>query len=236
MSRGAGALRWMLGMLFVGLAVFPLAAIADEDEPTTLERVKATIPDDFCSGGICEHLLGSISPPTYTIPELELLNEGEAGGMTPEQFCAEMENNKPEGCDVNNPPSTPTYDPDWVSNGCGDGSFKVAFIAEVGKLVVPNFNGDLDNPLPGIAFGGACRAHDKCYGSLLARATCDTYFKSMMNNACDGGSPTYASQCGSMANAYYGAVNVGGGGAYAAAQSNRACAAWAKDMEEAGCK
>ena len=222
--------------LAVSLIAFDAVATEPPQEPVTLPRVKATKPFmPFCESAICNSLEQALLPVSWTIPELEVTN-GDAGGMTKEQFCAEMKQHKPQDCDLENPPSSPGFDSNWVSNGCGDGSFKTKFVEVIGSLTLSNYTGDLNNPLPGISFLGACRGHDMCYSTVVPKASCDKNFLISMNAACDAGSSTYAGQCSDIAAGYHGAVGLFGDGPYDEAQKARECAAWANDMEVNQCE
>ena len=215
----------------------PFNVRAADDDPTDLPRVEAVKPFiPFCRGSTCEGLLLSLGMIEWSPTDQELFREGGGDRLTKEQFCAEMKAHPPEDCDVDNPPSSPGFDPGWTSNGCGDGSFKSAFAAAVGRLVLPDFGGELDNPLPGISFLGACAFHDRCYTTKISKASCDKSFFSQMELSCGSGSNTYGDQCQDIAAAYFGVVGVEGDDAYAQAQQERECAAWAEDMEANKCE
>lgn len=194
----------------------------------------------ICRGTACEGVLRALAGPDHYIEsELPLQPDQVSIPLDPAQVCANLEQAQPPNCSLNNPPSMPGYDPNWIANGCGDGTVA----SEVGEflagLVLPDHTGNLNNPLPGISFYGACAAHDKCYGSgggLYSKGMCDGIFNYNMDAACDAGSPTYAPQCADIREAYVDAVETSfGQSAYDAAQSNLACAAWASDMEENEC-
>ena len=224
------------GMLMLSLAVSSAVATEPPGEPTTLPRVKATKPFmPFCTSAICNSLEQALLPVSWTIPNLELPDDGPGVGMTKEQFCGEMKEHKPKDCDLDNPPSTPGYDSGWVSNGCGDGSFKAGFAEVISGLTLSDHTGDLNNPLPGISFLGACRAHDACYSTMVPKANCDRNFYSHLTAACDAGSATYSAQCNDIAGGYSGAVSLFGDGPYSEAQKARECAAWANDMRVNQC-
>ena len=186
-----------------------------------------------CDGMICEEIMKFLNAPDMSTPYP--VSKTSSGTDDKEKFCRNMELAEPESCDMNNPPSTPAFDPDWVGNGCGDGSFKVAFVDAVLDRSLPNYSGSLDNPLPGISFFGSCQTHDMCYGMSPSKGWCDTNFNTDLKSACQSGNGTYLSQCNSLAEGYTLAVELGGTDAHNAAQNERACAAWVKDMEQNGC-
>lgn len=187
-----------------------------------------------CDGTICEVILDHLSGPDLWNPN-PTVKFPTGNKVDQEQFCRNMEMAKPANCDANNPPSSPGIDPNWIGNGCGDGSFKVAILEKVLELGMANYSGSLDNPLPSISFFGACQSHDQCYGMAPSKAWCDNAFGESLYSACSLGTSTYHSQCQALADAYVSAVEVGGMDAHNQAQDDRACAAWAKDMEQNGC-
>lgn len=213
------------------------AARTQADDVTDLPTVKAVKPfEPLCQGATCFSIWQSISIVEWDPATQELFTKGGGDTLTKEQFCAEMSSKAPVGCDADNPPSTPGFDSQWVSNGCGDGSFSANFAEVAAGLVVPNYQQNLDNPFPGISFLGACRMHDACYSTMVPKANCDYAFNGALQNACGLGSATYADQCQSLAYGMVGAVGIFGDDAYAAGQQARECAAWAADMEENGCE
>lgn len=149
-------------------------------------------------------------------------------------FCQNLRQGRPPGCSYSNPPSVPGFDPGWMGNGCGDGSFASAIASELVSKSINGYNGNLDHPLPGVSFFGACQVHDYCYASGSSKHRCDQDFNAHMGNACQS-SGSYMSSCHLLAGAYGKAVETFGQSAYNTAQGERACAAWAYDMRANQC-
>ncbi|HSX01565.1 MAG TPA: phospholipase A2 [Candidatus Saccharimonas sp.] len=85
--------------------------------------------------------------------------------------------------------STLTAQYPWPHNGC---------------------TGVTDNPA-GASFTYACNHHDGCYaGHWASRATCDTWFRNDMINACRRLPFEMIGNCGIVANLYYYAVRLFG--------------------------
>lgn len=222
----------------IGLILSALVVAASATEPTEGDRVESWekyVPGSSikCEGYICEEVLKTLTGPDLSNPE-PLLG-GTDGIVNKDQFCENLKLGKPAGCDANNPPSSPGIDPNWVGNGCGDGTFKMVFAEAALTFSLPAYTGNLDQPLPGVSFFAACQAHDQCYGMAPAKSWCDDYFHNRMYDACAAANPSYRSGCQGLADLFKHVVVAGGKSAHDAAQQNRMCAAWAKDMEENQC-
>ncbi len=131
------------------------------------------------------------------------------------------------GCDTNNPPpvpgiSSPTQGA-WVSNGCGDGSWK----SKIGKFIVGVAN--LDEPLPGFSFRPACVDHDKCY-HVGFKSFCDLKFGGKLAEIC-----VTSNACGEIAAKYEDAVHHFGQSAYNSDQWDMECAKISKDLRDGNC-
>ena len=150
-------------------------------------------------------------------------------------FCAALTSARPSNCSASTPPSTPLFDPNWQGNGCGTDSFLTPLLQSVAGVNVDDYTGDLNNPLPGVSFVGACNTHDRCYGLGGSLASCDTQFANDLQSICNG-SGSMQSQCNTLRSRYVWAVGVGGEGAHADAQAEARCAAWHHDMEANECE
>ncbi len=224
----------VVASIAIGLSTLaPLPAVAVTDLPPVIVRGTYVGGGNvICRGESCAGVLRALSGMDIPLsPEQGPLIDPEP--VHKPQFCAHVKAAKPPNCG-GTPPSVPGYDPGWMANGCGDGSFKVTIASEVAKLVVPNYTGSLDHPLPSVSFFGACTAHDACYGAATSKQVCDSMFDVHMQNACSF-APGYAAQCSSLRSAYRTSVQSFGQPAYNAAQAARSCAAWHHDMEANGC-
>lgn len=88
---------------------------------------------------------------------------------------------------------------------------------------------------PDYPFLGACNSHDICYDNLgSSKSSCDTTFKSNMQEICDIEYPsTFGNKtCRGAANTYYAGVVIGGGDAYYDSQLEADCAAWWSTYEQ----
>ena len=154
--------------------------------------------------------------------------------LDPAKFCAKLKAKQPQNCSLNSPPSTPRWDSGWQPNGCGDGSVGSDIANAIIGSGYPITGGTgLDQPAADVYFKPACDAHDRCYGMVFGRASCDNEFLAGMSNICISSSNT---ACGSIASAYYQAANIAGGNAYDAANQKNTCAAWSADMKANGCQ
>lgn len=206
---------------------------------TTLPRVIATGTrtdgvDIRCFGGICADTLRSVEMMIMMAGEFEQL-DGEVQ-VDKRQFCANLKTARPPGCSMIAPPSAPGYDPAYVGNGCGDGSFKSYIANELVSHVVWGYSGNLDHPLPGVSFYSACQVHDYCYASGRPRDTCDQGFGASLLRICEGANASHQSSCSTLSSIYRKAVGAFGQGPYNASQADLACAAWAYDMEANECE
>lgn len=205
---------------------------------TTLPRVIATGTrtdgvDIRCFGGICADTLRSVETMIMMAGEFEQL-DGEVQ-VDKRQFCANLKTARPPGCSMIAPPSAPGYDPAYVGNGCGDGSFASHIANELVSHVVWGYSGSLDHPLPGVSFYSACQVHDYCYASGTTRSTCDERFGNSLQGVCSAANVSYQNSCNTLSRIYNGAVFLVGQRPYNAAQADLACAAWAYDMEANEC-
>ena len=69
-------------------------------------------------------------------------------------------------------------------NGCDTGwsSRLAAYLALT--LQLPNFSGNVDAPIQGASFLGACNNHDPCFGTQMGFAECNAAFTTDLNAAC----------------------------------------------------
>lgn len=223
----------LVGAVLCVLVAGPLSAQTPSMPPITVEGRPVT-----CSGSACFGVATSL----YLNPPPPPLGD-EFASITPDialaVFCGELNqaNPQPGTCSVSHPPSTPEFDGSWQSNGCGTGSFAEQFVAEIASLggTWTGMTGNPDAPLPGVSFSGACRSHDRCYTTLESRLNCDEVFRVEVRVACGLASPDYVAGCQELAGLFGNVVSTFGAAAYNQAQLDRACAAWARDMEENGC-
>lgn len=205
---------------------------------TTLPRVTATGTrtdgvEIRCFGVICADTLRSVE--TMILMEREFAQLEDEVRVDKQQFCANLKMAQPPGCSMTNPPSAPGYDPGYIGNGCGDGSFASWIANEAVKNGVWGYNGNLDHPLPGVSFYPACQAHDYCYAAGKEKGMCDQAFGSSLQGVCAAANSSYQPSCGTLSSIYKTAVSTFGQGAYNVSQADLACAAWAYDMEANEC-
>lgn len=193
----------------------------------------------ICRDTACEGVLRALGGTHYSESSKPYLPDTVTIPLNPDEVCANLKQARPQDCSPSNPPSVPGYNPDWLANGCGDGTFASDFGEFMSGVFLPDHTGDLNNPLPNISFYGACAGHDRCYGTggpFYSKGMCDHAFSYAMKLACDAGSSTYASQCETIRNSYVDAVQTTfGESAYDSAQQQVACASWVSDMEENKC-
>lgn len=233
-------LNIVVASLTISLAPLKLPA------QTTLPPIVVTAPrigggTIICRGMACAGVLKALAGPDYYV-ELPLQPDTVSKPLDPDRVCANLEQAQPPTCNAGNPPSVPGYDPNWIANGCGSGTFTSTFGSLLLSIdpTIPDYTGDLDNPLPNISFYGACTSHDRCYGTqggpLHSKASCDALFSFDMSDVCSSSSSTYSTQCDNVRTQYVAGVqSFVGDNAYDAAQSELACAAWVSDMEENEC-
>ncbi len=217
------------------LGSLALSATLDVFAQTTTPIVTVTARGGWqivCRGPACIGIIDyapRIEPP----PNEASIGESQVD-LSQEQFCAELRQAKPPGqCGMSNPPVP--GDPNWVSNGCGDGSLLARAGAVVAGAGLSGYSGDLNSPFVGVSFFGACRSHDACYGSRSTQGFCDQTFETALQGSCAGAGDNFAS-CGTLTTRYRTAVSEFGGDAYQNAGMELDCAAWAEDMRENGCE
>lgn len=226
--------------MFQGLTVLACFLSVEAAAQTTLPRVKATVVTldggmITCHGSICVDALRSIE--TMILMEREFAQvEEEDAKVDKQKFCAYLKMAQPPGCSLGSPPSAPGYDPYYVGNGCGDGSFASWIANEVVSNGVWGYEGNLDHPLPGVSFNAACQVHDYCYSAGGVKDNCDQQFGTALQDVCAGSNATYQDSCYTLSSIYGKSVDLLGNGAYNGAQADLACAAWAYDMEVNGCE
>lgn len=228
----------MTGRLAVLAALLLATAAPIAAQDPTLPRVIVEGRPVSCTSAICTELVLSFiqtapSPP----PDVAVLSDIH---VDQDVFCTELRqgNPQPGTCSASNPPSSPDFDPSWTGNGCGTGAFVEEIAAEIASLGSPatGFTGSLDSPLPGVSFSGACRSHDHCYSTTtMTREGCDARFRTAVHAACRSSGAQYSSSCFGLAGAFSRAVENFGLAAYNAAQIERFCASWARDMQQNGC-
>lgn len=235
----AGFLRCFAFAVVLVVLLAPRQARADDPTDLPPVEVKGTAITTeglllACFTDTCNDLI-PLSTEIVSGEMSEITNVG-SGAVDKEKFCKNLAGNQPPGCTASSPPSVPGFDPSWVGNGCGDGSFALIFADSVVGHVIPGYTGDLDHPLPGISFYAACQHHDMCYGSMGSDKTvCDSDFKAALSNTCSSSS-NYGFSCGVLTSLYYYAVRYLGSSNFNAAQGEMACAAWALEMEVNQCK
>lgn len=214
----------------------------------TLPPVVATTPrigggEVICRGIKCADVLGSMQealPPYPTqddsMPAGDVAIDGNA-------FCQNLNQNKPSGCSLGNPPPSPGItvpgQAAWSANGCGTGGIGSWFQDAILEVATSqSYSGDIHAPYPGVSFRAACDTHDACWASGGGRGQCDLAFWNQTLSACTHLSNTDAlNTCNGFANGYHFAVSTTNGShsAYATSTANRQCALWGSDMRENGC-
>lgn len=184
-----------------------------------------------CEGIGCTGILSTYATGGYDL-NVATISEGSLS-ITKNQFCSYLRSQRPGGCSLSNPPSTPTWDPAWQPNGCGDGSSNSALMSDL-IASAGNYTGGtgLDHPAAGVTFTSACNSHDRCYGSVKGKAKCDQNFRFAMLDIC---SASTNSICNVIAYGYYEAVKNKGKNAYDSSVVQLSCAAWSSDMQSNGC-
>lgn len=226
--------------MFPALAVLACFLSVEAAAQTTLPRVRATLVTldggmITCNGSICVDALRSIE--TMIMMEGEFAQvEQEDVKVDKQKFCAYLKMAQPPGCSLTSPPSAPGYDPGFMGNGCGDGSFASWIANEVVSNGVWGYEGNLDHPLPGVSFNAACQVHDYCYAAGGVKDSCDHQFGTALQGVCAGTIETYQTSCYTLSSIYKKSVSLLGSSAYNGAQADLACAAWAYDMEANECE
>lgn len=235
----ARALRCFAFAMAIVVLLAPRHALADDptDLPAVVVKGTAITTEGLliaCYTDTCNDLI-PLSTAIVSGEMAEITNVG-SGVVDKEKFCKNLAGNQPPGCSASSPPSVPGFDPSWVGNGCGDGSFAIILADAVVGHAIPGYSGDLDHPLPGISFYAACQRHDMCYGSMgSSKTTCDNDFKSALSYVCSSNS-NYGFSCSLLTSIYYNAVKYLGSSNFNAAQGEVACASWALEMEVNQCK
>lgn len=208
------------------LLAAPTAATAETTLPPTVVRGQSP-GAVLCEGSACEHIINELFGWNEFITEMPPILEPDAFSQAQkDRICRELKQARPPNCSTSIAPSTPRHDSNWQSNGCGDGSW----IANLANAVV-----DLNHPVPGVSFYGACMNHDRCYGLAQPQAQCDNTFQQSLNAACGTSISTYQAQCGTWSNVISQAVISGGSQAHQNAVRQLDCASWHKDMEKFTC-
>lgn len=136
-------------------------------------------------------------------------------------------------CNVNDPPAAPFFPSptrgEWVSNGCGSGSWNQKIGQFIGYITVDGFTGNLDEPLSGFSFASACAVHDSCYYSGF-KSGCDLRFGGALADVCG---PIKA--CLDIAAKYQEAVLLAGRDAYDADHRDMECSKIAKKLRNGDC-
>lgn len=221
----------------IAAALTGLVALAYADDITTLPPVRAVASNlgnnVICYGYECAAMLEQMMPTRLFPLEYDYLSE-QPTTVDQNQFCANLNAQKPTDCNINNPPSTPLTDTNWQPNGCGDGSL----VSDIAEFIVasgyPETGGiSLDQPSYGINFKAACDVHDRCYGSLLGKTFCDNQFRNNMGGIC-ANNGNFA--CNTIADAYFQAVDRRGGNAYERSTSSYKCVVWSAEMKDSQCR
>lgn len=236
MNRQALLERFTIVAVLTGLI-----AVAHADNTTTLPPVRAVLSDlgtdVVCYGYECAAILNVMAPPLFVAEYATISDTGVV--IDHGEFCRQLKDKRPSGCDLSSPPSTPDTDPNWQPNGCGN-NWRVQAAMQLGIMaIVPNdFADNYNAPYYGVSFLAACNRHDQCYGLAFDKAFCDDRFGAEMRAACGvvASSAGY-SVCDGLAGIYKGAVasTTFGDAAHAASVKEHTCAVWAKDMNANGC-
>lgn len=190
----------------------------------------------LCHGHACEYLVNLWG-------SYESNGSAHGGGgtvihLSREQFCEKLDDRKPDQCDVDDPPLMP-WQQDWETNGCGSGGISNWVASQAGFVTgISGWTGNLDEPLDGVSFLGACEAHDRCYYGGLGGATkrgCDDNFDGALTAVCSDVPFYQQSACGSVADMYVAGVENMGNDAWESNHEAAECYWWAKDMQQSEC-
>ncbi len=222
-------------------ALTGLLTVAHADNTTTLPPVRAVLSDlgtdVLCYGYECAGILNVMAPPLFVVEYATIADTDVV--IDHGEFCRQLKDKKPPGCDLSSPPSTPDTDANWQPNGCGN-NWRVQAAMQLGIMaIVPDeFAGNFNAPYSGVSFLGACNRHDQCYGLAFDKAFCDSRFGDEMTAACGVvASSAGHNVCDGLAGIYKGAVaaTTFGNDAYASSVKAHTCAVWVKDMNVNGC-
>lgn len=212
----------------VAIAVLGLASVPIAHTQTTLPPVNVTA--NPCQYPVsCIYGSGmdmTLFPTPQYVPPMADSIPSEGGGLV--ATCKSLRDRaRQTGCDVNNPPPAPFFPSPtqgaWVSNGCGDGTWK----SKIGQFILGV--GNLDEPMPGFSFRPACEFHDQCYHTGF-KSFCDLKFGNMLADIC-----VTSRTCGDIATKYEDAVHHFGQSAFDSDQQIMECAKISKDLRENNC-
>lgn len=208
--------------------LFVLLAVSGADAQTTLPPVNVTAnPCDYGITCVYASGFGDFLEPIRALPpavDRIPVDDGPSYVAT----CTSLRDRARQiGCDVNNPPPVPHFPSptqgQWVSNGCGDGSWK----SKIGQFILGV--GNLDEPLPGFPFRPACEFHDQCYHTGF-KSYCDLKFGNQLAEIC-----VTSRACGDIAAKYEDAVHHFGQSAFDSDQQAMECAKISKDLRDGDC-
>lgn len=214
---------------------------------TVLPPVVVTAPTTsgtnvICSGEGCAMMLQAMQSQAFFELHDYMPPIGEEGDtpINRTEFCNNLRGSKPSGCGSTSPPvplvniSLAAYASTY-GNGCGDGSWSGGIVDFIAGLLVEDYSGDPNEPMPGIHFQGACNNHDACYAGQGDRGGCDAAFYTELSGLCNLQSGAVRDTCNGFAHAYSGAVGLGGQNAYNQAGQAYQCALWHNNMENNAC-
>ena len=156
-----------------------------------------------------------------------------------EKFCEALEKEVPEYCGkysfLGNRGSFFSLNPStWnkfpaATNGCGSGAIENFFIGHaMGAL--DGFTSNMNEPIAGYSFLGACNNHDMCYNQQSGKGGCDDDFYTDMVAVCDSND-----DCKDAAHAYRAAVGHEGKSDYDKAGEVKSCKDYKADFDQ-NCK
>lgn len=227
LAEGIRILRLRSGFIvsFALLLLTPTSAWAQNTIGTV--NVYGSFPGDPTGVG------GNGSPEVPHTPEPRI---GDGDGGTVPVDCSGLEGERPDGCSPEKgaAPPSPGYagvtESDYANrfaNGCGD----QAGLASTVSLFIPT--GNLNEPIEGLNFSGACRNHDACYAAQRGQSVCDAAFRTaLMQVASRHPDRERAEDWGRR---YASSVEAFGGFAYSASTRLRACAEWHDAMLSGNC-
>ena len=114
-----------------------------------------------------------------------------------------------------------------ATNGCGSGDLWGLEDYLIGQVIskFAGYTDNIDEPLAGYSFLGACNNHDLCYGAQSGQQSCDNAFYKELKKVCGSNG-----RCQSAAHGYRTAVGLKGEGAYSYAGKAKACKAYKDDV------
>lgn len=213
-----------------------LSSAASADDPITLPTIPVVgNPCGYAftcvyGRGMSAFLVPIPAPPSPLIP---------IASVSPEDYsliatCQSLRDRaRQTGCNTNDPPPAPYFPSptrgQWVSNGCGSGSWSQKFGQFIGYIGVDGFTGDLDEPLAGFSFASACAGHDSCYYTGY-KSGCDLRFGAALADVCGT-----IKACLDIAADYQSAVLLAGQSAYDNDHRDMECAKIAKTLRDGDC-